>query len=222
MALADLTALLDDLVRDPDDHIADEQRARALQLAVGRYSQDRPRPLIAAATAPGTALIDLPAPWTADIARLGGVARVLSGGDEEALRATVELTLAGERIRLCPVPAAGADLVIRWHDAHVLDEETDTIPPAHREALAAWAGALLLDQLAGVYAGAVSPTIPSDSADWQTKSNDYARRARDLRRRYQEGIGVDPSRTAPAYAVVDLDRPDSRGRDRLLHPGRRR
>lgn len=221
MALADYQSLVDNLVRDDSGEIAVADRDQAIDLAVTRYSTDRPRTAAEAVTSAGGSILDLPAGWESDFSRLTAV-KIPSGDEETPIGAEVEQVLAGLRIRLESGLAAGADAHVYFTIAHALDAGQDTIPLTDRQAVSEWAAALLLEQLASLYSGNRQPTINADSVDWQSKGRDYAARAKRLREGYLNHLGIDPKRTVPAGAVVDFDQADSLGRDRLAHSQRRR
>ena len=86
--------------------------------------------------------------------------------------------------------------------AHVLDTAEDTIPEEHREAVCAWAAALLLDQLAARAAGASEPTIAADGVDRQSQADRYRRLAQAYRERYFQALGLDPRRRLAAGTAV--------------------
>jgi hypothetical protein len=79
---------------------------------------------------------------------------------------------------------------------------------------------VLLEQLASYFSGASDSTIQADSVDRRSKGAEFAARARVMRQRYFDELGLDPKRSVAAGTVVDLDMTDSQGRDRLLHPRR--
>ncbi|MEW8660777.1 MAG: hypothetical protein AB2603_20895, partial [Candidatus Thiodiazotropha endolucinida] len=89
-----------------------------------------------------------------------------------------------------------------------------------REAVASYAAALCCEQLVSEYSGDSDSTIQADSVDHGDKARKFGRRADKLRKRYYNELGIEPKRNQAAGVVVDLDGRDSRGRDRLTHPGR--
>lgn len=212
MALADFQSLVSNLIRDYSGEIADADRDQALSLAVTRYSTDRPLTRIEAVQSGGTSALPLPAGWEDSFSALRALA--IPGNGEIAGK--VEQTITGTVIRTAAAIRSGTDIHVSFTVQHVLSENDDTIPPADREAVASWAAALLLEQLASYYAGAKQSTIDADSVDWQSKSRDFAGRAARLRKLYQDHLGIDPKRNVPAAAVVDLNRPNSLGRSRLI------
>ena len=223
MALDNYRTLVDALVRDDAGAIAAAERDQAIGLAVARYSTDRPLPAIASVVAAGGVLLDLPSGWQAGFSRLAGV-EIPSGDDPERatpVDAILDQGLAGWRIRLDRALAAGQAAHVRFTIQHVLDAAipgADSIPVKDRQAVACWAAALLLEQLASLYSGHLKPTIDADSVDWQSKGRDYAARAKRLCEKYLNH--VEPGRAVAAGIIVDLGRTDGPGR--LTHRRARR
>ena len=98
-------------------------------------------------------------------------------------------------------------------EPHLLDAATDTISPGDREAVALWAAALLLDQLAARHAGDTDSTIGADGVDRHAQADRYRRLAKDHRARYAALLGLD--RPPAAGVVAALDR--GRRRPALTH-----
>jgi len=223
MALADFQDLVDALVRDSAGIIATAERDQAIALAVTRYSSDRPRAVAEDVAADGTKLLALPPAWEDGFSRVTG----LESPPDEVPPTWIEPadwglyeTPAAVKIALASPPAAGASVRVRFTRAHQVDAGVDTVPVKDREAVANWAAALLLDQLAAAHAGDRQPTIQADSVDHASKSGDYGRRANACRKLYFDHLGIDPKRTVAAGAVTTLTPTDSRGQPRLLR-GRR-
>lgn len=219
MALADLRILVDAMVRDDTGVIASGDRDGAIALAVVRYSEDRPLALVVDGVAPGGQRLTLPAEWQPDVSRLVAIESPV-GEVPPAQISTEDWRLyrgaAGDEVQLQAAVAAGTTVRYRITVPHTLGETTDTMPLRDREAVAAWAAALLLDQLAALYAGHRDPTIQSDRVDWGSKSGDTAKRAASMRKRYLDHIGIEDRRAAPAGVVISHRDRDSRGQDRLL------
>lgn len=225
MALYDYQTLVDELVRDDAGRIAAPERDRAIGLAVGRYGKDRPRVVVEDVSADGTNILPLPASWVADKTYLASLEYPVgeypvSIIDQELLG--VVRTPAGQEIRLVGAIANGDTVRATIHLPHTLNTGADTLPESDREAVASYAAALLLDQLASLYAANQDSTIQADSVDHRSQSAEYAARARALRARYFDALGIDPKRQVAASATVNLNLADSQGRDRLTHPARRR
>jgi hypothetical protein len=76
---------------------------------------------------------------------------------------------------------------------HVLDATADSIPQRHRLAVA-FAAHLLCQQLATRFAGDRETTLGSDMSRTESRSRNYAARAKDYRAAYFAGIGqLDPA-----------------------------
>jgi hypothetical protein len=223
MPLADYQTLTDSLVRDDSGEITAGNRDQAIALAVIRYSTDRPRSAVEAASSSGDLYLDLPSGWEADFSRLTAV-RIPDAGTGKAgtIGAVLEQGLSGWNIRLERPFSAGDVMHVHFTIAHQLGESEDTIPLRDREAVSGWAAALLLEQLSSLYSGHRQPTIQADSVDWQSKGRDFAMRAKRFRESYLNHLGIDPKRTVPAGVSVNFDQFDSRGHDRLVHRQGRR
>ena len=92
--------------------------------------------------------------------------------------------------------------------AHTLTATESTIPAADREAVCAYAAALL-EQLAARHAGDSEPAIQADAVARQSLSERYLRIAQGHRARYASllGVGAPP---APAGVTVALGQPPGR------------
>lgn len=223
MALSDYQALVPDLVRDDAAKITTAQRDTAISpLAVERYSQDKPRDKVEDINGLGTNLLNLPSGWQSDFSELksieypiGDVPPTLVDQDRYSLYDTP----TGKQIMVVDsIPAGTANVRVTYTIRHQLDATADTIPLSHREAVSCWAAALLCDELASFYSGQTDSTIQADAVDHKSKAAEFAARARTLRTRYFNELGIDPKRNVAKGVMVDLDAYDSRGRDRLMHP----
>jgi len=223
MAIADFEQLRDDLARDDSGTLAAAERDQALSLAVGRYSKDRPRVLVEDVTQATTgAELALPAAWEDEVSDLVSIEYPIGENPPQYITAwRYYRDPNGVTVMTDTAVPADADVRMTFTAAHQLDAGSDTIPAKDREAVACWAAALLLDQLAAYYAGSQDSTLQADAVDYGSKSGDYARRANALRKRYFDELGIDPKRTVPASAVAEMEIPASIGGRRLTQ-GRRR
>jgi hypothetical protein len=220
MAFLDYQTLVDGLIRDESGAVSVSDRDQAINLAVVRYSTDRPRSQIEAIVATGN-LIDLPEDWEMDFSALQAIWLPDVNG-RIPLEGRLENTLAGMRIRLTDSLATDTEVHVEYSILHEVTEASDTVPVRDREAVACWAAQLLLEQLSSLYSGHREPTIQGDTTDWQSKGRDYASRAKRLRENYLNHLGIDPKRTVPSGAVVNFNLRDQLGGDRIVHNQRRR
>jgi hypothetical protein len=103
---------------------------------------------------------------------------------------------------------------------HTLNATVDTIPLYHREGVASWAAAICCEQLSSWFANAGDSTLTADRVERLSQSKDYAARARTLRTRYLDEIGVQEKKTGAAGTVVNLDLKNSFGQNRFTHSNR--
>jgi len=219
--LSDYQTLVDNLVRDDESRISTTTRDNAISLAVSRYSQDRPREAVEDVAADGTRLLPLPTAWVTDFSRLRQVEYPIGNTPPTLLADTAFYRSPAALKLLLAQSIPNAALVrVTFTIRHTLDASTDTIPVEDREPVSAYAAALLCDQLASLYSGDTDSTIAADNVDHQSKAREFAARARALRSRYFDALGVEPKRNVAAGVVVDLDLPSSQGRGRLTHPER--
>lgn len=220
---ADYENLVNTLARDDSEQITFDDVHSAIHLAVSRYSKDRPLLSIKDVVSTGSHFLPLPEGW------------VVGFSDVVDLEYPVEQIPAisvanfdiyqapdGEKIITDTLIAAGEQVRVRFHIFHTVDDEVDTVPFAEREAVASYAASLVLDQLSSLFSGDTDSTIQADSVDHNNKASQYAARARAMRKRYYDELGIDNKRNSAAGVVVDMDFSDSRGRDRLWHAGRYR
>lgn len=223
--LSDYQILATEFARDDAGRIQTAERDRAIQLAVQRYSKDIERLKVEDVVVTDANTLPLPAAWEADVSELRSL--------EYPVDEIPPCYLSQERyglyqkpastiIRLLDAVAAAATIRVAYTITHVVSTSTDSIPVKDREPVACWAAALLCDQLAAFYSGGTDSTIQADSAPGQSRAQEYSARARSLRKRYLDELGIDDKRNVAAGAVVNLNATDSRGGDRLTHQARYR
>jgi len=223
MSLLDFQTITDNLVRDDAGKIAAADRDSAIALAVSRYSKDRPDRKVEDIIAPGGQLLNLPTSWEPGYSTLQSLEYPL--GEVPPLHLAPEDwalydTPGGQQIQLIASINAGETVRATYTIARVLDAVTDTIPVADQESVASYAAAVLCDQLASLYSGDTDSTIQADTVDHQGKAREFAARAKSLRKRYYDELGIEPKRNVASGVVVDLDMNNSQGNDRLTHPRR--
>ncbi len=142
--LADIQKLTDILAIAADGRFSPEDRAAAIELALFRYSSDRPRAACATVEFDGSAFLSMPDGWQKDFSR------VLEIKTECGKRVPFETvpSLSGEKILLSGDVHTGDVLTVWFTQRHIATETEDTVPPADREAVENWAAAFLLDGMA--------------------------------------------------------------------------
>lgn len=222
--LHDLRDLIDDLVRDAVLWVTPTQRDRAIELALVRYSADRPRQVVEDVTTEDGVTLPLPEGWVQGESLLQTVeCPVVSPPVPlEADAWAVWRTPTGEVIGLLQAATPGATARLHYTAPHVVDAASSTVPNAHREAVACYAASLLAEQIATAHASAQDSTIAADRVDQAHPAREWSARAKAYRNRYFATLGIDISaqgveqpRIDAAGVVVDLNLPTSHGRGRL-------
>lgn len=219
---ADRLADIDRLLRDTGTPVTAADRDAALTVALERYSRDRPRRLVHRQVPPaeGVALAALPG-WTAGLSALVAVEYPTWPETPRTLDTgcwTVADTPGGPVAPIVAGVPAGAAVGLVYTGAHVAGDDSDSVPPGHREAVACYAAAHLLEGLAVAHAGDRDPTLAIQGAGPAPGgvSREYAARARRLRDLYMEAIADSPAQAGPAGASATLVLPASDGGRRLF------
>lgn len=223
--LVDFEKLVAAAVQDEAGRLIIDDHHRAITQAVARYSKDRPRHKVEDIAAPGGNLLPLPPAWEVDFSQLDSLEYPIGNVPPYIVEAggwAMYTTPTGEVVQVGSAIAAGHAVRATFTVAHVLSATVDTIPFGDREPVASYAAAILADQLASLYSNDQDSTIRADSVQHTSKASEFARRAKTLRQRYFDDIGVDTKRNVAAGAVVNLNLNNSLGRDRLTHSRRYR
>lgn len=223
--LADYTTLVAAAVRDDATKLQSGEISSAIAQAVARYSKDRPRTKVEDVTAPGGNLLPLPNAWEADFSQLSSLEYPIGNVPPDIIGAggwAMYTTPSALKIQVASAIHANAAVRATYTIAHVLSTTVDTIPVGDRESVSSYAAAMLCDQLASLYSNDQDSTIKADSVQHTSKASEFAKRAKVLRQRYFDDLGIDTKRNVAAGAVVNLDMASSVGRDRITHPRRYR
>ncbi|MCU7877140.1 MAG: hypothetical protein KZQ84_10120 [Candidatus Thiodiazotropha sp. (ex Lucinoma borealis)] len=217
----DYQKLVERLIRDDEDKLTPDDIDSAIDMAVTRYSKDRPNIAVQDEAAPGGQRLNLPTDWVAGFSDIQAIEYPIGQVPVSELDSwQIYQAPSGEEVLLPDNIESGEQIRFRFTVFHQLDNTSDTIPLGDFEAVASYAAALCCDQLATFYSGDTDSTIQADSVDHGSKSRQFSSRAGKLRKRYYNELGIDAKRNQAAGVVVDLDGRDSRGRDRLTHPGK--
>lgn len=195
--LADLLALVDGMVRDESGRLTADDRSRAAQLALARYSSDRPREIVEDVISTGGGELPLPDAWQAE-SELVSAEYPIGQLPLSQLAVSIYMTPSGQVLRTGGAVSAGSSVRLVFSVPHRIDDAVDTVPLRHREAVAAYAAALLLEQLAAASINDGDSSIVADTTDRRTKAQEYASRARSLKTRYSESVGLGRDGATPA------------------------
>lgn len=186
---ADLLALMESMVRDELDRLSPDDESVALDLALHRYDRDRPRKLVKDVLSDGSDSLPLPDGWE-DESELVSVEYPIGNLPVSLLTATIYTAPAGQVLRIGDALPVDASARCTFTVRHVVDDVMDTVRASHREGVAAYAAALLLEELAAASINEGDSTIHADTTDRRTKAQEYASRARALKSRYADALGL--------------------------------
>lgn len=187
--LNDLTELIDSLVRDESSRLTASDLAEAIRLALARYGSDWPRNKVEDVTSAGGDRLPLPTAWESN-SELVSVEYPIGEMPPAMLDCSIYTAPAGKELRLGKGLPLGAEARLTFTVAHVVSDSQETILPGHREAVACYAAALLLEQLAAAAINDGESTISADTTDRRTKAQEYGSRAKALKTRYGEAMGI--------------------------------
>lgn len=211
--LADMKKLVEGFVRDETDRLSADDVETAIGLAVIRYGQDRPRTKVEDVVSTGGDTLPLPLAWATE-SELQLVEYPVGENPPCYLPGSIYTAPAGNVLRIGDVLTSGAECRLTFTVPHVVSDSVDTIPAGNREAVAAYGAALLLEQLAAAAINDGDATIQADSTDRRTKSQEYASRARGLKTRYVEALGIGGTAAGQVAAGTFVSWPR---RGRLTH-----
>ncbi|MGE4244279.1 hypothetical protein [Ramlibacter sp.] len=186
------------MVRSPGgtETVATTDRDVAIEAARLRYSQDAERELVEDVTWEEDGYLGpLPLAWT-DGSYVKQAEYPI--GERPAALISLEVYVTPSERLLVVENAldAGATVRVTFAAEHFLqggDEPADTVPQAHREAVASYAASLLCAQLAAQFSGERDATVGADGASTDSRSRNFAARAKEYRAAYYAGIGkADP------------------------------
>jgi len=213
MALIDL---VQGKVKDESGKLTvDGDYTPAVTAALALYSKHLPKTAVKDLSGADSHDLALPSEWVNEFSTIKGVEYpigevppVMIDNDNWALYQTP----SGQSLRLLKEePATGESVRVTFT---VMRAESD-VRTGDEDAVASLAAANCCDLLANIYTQTGDPTISADSVDYRSKGDEYSRRAKALRQRYYDHMGISPDDPQPGFLIV-ADAPAS-GRVRLTH-----
>jgi hypothetical protein len=219
MALADFQQLVKRMVPNEGEALTDLDYDGAVDVAVLRYGADAPRELVRDVGWLVTGFLGpLPAEWMPGSALRGAEFPIGLNPPAQIPLATY-VDEGGALLMAEQELSAGAEVRISFSTPHRLDGATDTIPLAHREAVASYAAYTLCRQLSARYSAERESSVSADGSNTESRARNYAARANEYRAAYYAGIGkANPYAQAGASSTSAVQPAASVG----SWPGRRR
>jgi hypothetical protein len=238
MKLVDFESAVASRIQDTANTLATADRDTfILQAVKQRYSKDRPRELVTDVAGNGTSLLSLPAgpgnpsePFEDGFSQIralefpiGDIPPVYIDDEDWQLYRTP----TGLKILLGSITPGNSDLVrVTWTCRHTAptSQADSTIPDADFEAVCDYAGSLCCAAMAAKYAQTRDPSISADAVNYRSKSQEYLGLAKELRRRYDEQVGITDSASGDsgsnvtaALASGDMELLQGSGVERSTH-----
>lgn len=216
--LSNYQTIVDDLVRDDANQITDTQRDTAIASAIARYSKDRPLKKVEDVTSAGGHYLPLPSAWELDFSAIDSLETPIGRVPTELIpheEYAVYRSPSGLQIKLIKALAANTQVRVTFIVQHAISNSVDTVPVVDREVVCCLAAASLSDQLAAFYSGQTDSTINADAVQHQSKAGEYASRAKSLRKRYLDELGVEAKKNVASGVVVSFPSGNSLGGSNL-------
>lgn len=187
----------------------------AIDAALALYSKHMPKKVVDDLDGDGTHDLDLPADWVDEFSIISRVEYPIGNVPATLIDKTdwvIYQTPTAKVLRLHnDTPETGEAVRVGYT---VMRLEAD-IRQADLDAVASLAAANCCDVLANIYTQSGDSTISADSVDYHSKGDEFARRAKALRQRYYDHMGIKADAPQPGFSVV-TDAPAD-GRIRLTH-----
>lgn len=219
--LSELLALVQDGAAD----LSEEDKVKAIDHAVERFSQARPRTIVADVVGNSTSDYTPPSGWVDDWSAIKAIEYPVGNVPETYLESgdyKIYQSPTAKKIRLMTIkPTASETFRATITGLHSVTSGAGTINDGDFRAVCHLAGSYACRMLSARYAQLSEPTLQADSVAHSSKSQEYAARARELYKIYAQHIGADPE-VPPAGASVtqDWDKDFGWGEDKLTHPRR--
>lgn len=209
-------------LQDGAQKLSSAEMVRAIEEAIaGRYSKDRPQKLVTDLAGDGATYewsVASLTGWQEGFSRIVEI-EYPQGERFPAYLDSGEWLLyaspSGRLLRLARAPSAGKTARVRFTAAHAAD--ASTVPEADFYAVGALAAALAARRLAAAYAQTGDSSLGADSVNYRTKSQEYLTLARHLEKEYENLLGADPGRSAPASSQTAAWQGSTAGGERLTH-----
>lgn len=188
--------------------------------ALRTYSQARPFvnavevAQLAAGATPVWNMVDLVPTWVEDAHQVQELYRRV-GGERQRLPGLGWTTLREEGVtKLCLDFNPGCAFWVRYGGEHLSTDNPFKFPLTDLDAISHLAAALILESAANFYGRQYGRTVPSDSSNVQEQSYNYALRAKDQRKLYQDAIKTRPA-TASGFRRANWSSRGLRGKDKF-------
>jgi hypothetical protein len=187
----------------------------AIDAALTLYSKHLPKKVVDDLDGDGSHDLDLPSDWVDEFSVISRVEYPIGNVPATLINKSdwlIYQTPTAKVLRLLnDTPETGESVRVGYT---VLRAEAD-VRTSDIDAVASLAAANCLDVLANIFTQTTDASMSADSVDYHSKGDEFGRRAKALRQRYYDHMGIKPDAPQPGNYVV-ADAPAD-GRIRLTH-----
>lgn len=222
MTIAELEQLVASHIQDAAAKLAGADVVKAIEEALaGRYSKDRPLTVTVDVAGNGAQYewdLGTITGWQQGFSRITEI-EYPQGERTPAMLDDDEWMIyespTGSFLRFITAPANGKSARLKFTAAHAIDATTASDADYH--AIGALAGALAARKLAAIYTQTGDASIAADTVNYRTKAQEYLTLARRLEKDYENLMGTDRERSAPAASRSAAWKGNTAGGERLTH-----
>ncbi len=215
MSLLDMTITM---VKDNSGRLDNDDYVAAVSAAIAEYSRHKPQEIVVDVLGNGSHDLDEPAGWVPEFSVLRQLeypAGLVPGSFIEKDQLILYNTPAGEKIRLLSATPTNLETV---RITFTIPRTEATIVPTDLDAVSHLSAAHALRMLANRFIDTTDPLIAADVVNYQQKSDQASRRAKDLEKLYRDHLGIKEDDPMPAAsATMDMAENYPGGSDRLTH-----
>ena len=203
---------------------------RAVDMAVARYSKDRPRKVLSSFTGSASHYYDMATNMSSWVRGFSVIEKIdypapdLTGDEEPDWREgrdfEVYLSATDTEYLYFPVHEPGTAETVRvWYSApHTHTDSTDTVYAGDIEAVRDLATSFVCEMLATRAAGSRDSGISADSVNYRDSQLRYTQEAKAWLEKYRLGLGLPADGSAPGVSTVWFIPSERQRRDKwLLH-----
>ena len=220
--ISDFSGLLRGHLQDAAEKLSGADLTAAIQEAIGgRYSKDRPQTLLSDLLGDGAQFqwdLATLAGWQAGFSQVVQIEYPQGARSPHYLESEDWLIYespSAKFLRFSFTLGGGKTARVKYTAPHPSD--ASTVPDADFYAVASLAASLAAKRLSALCAQTGDSSIAADTVDYRSKSQEYASLARRLEKDYENLLGTDPGRTAPAASRTADWQGKTAGGARLTH-----
>lgn len=231
MTVATRITQVNNLVNDIDNVLgqtANDKLTEFIAKAVNEFSDRRPYEITEVLTGDGNKYLALPANFDPDFSHIRGIEYpldqdppdIMKRGEYGLQKVPVAVDAKGVRLifKSSSYPGSGITGWITYTQLHTVDGSSDTIPDHDSDAFDYLAAAIFAEAIASFFSQTADATIEADSANYRTRGDEWASRAKEWRKMFDERLPLEAAGTVSNWTPATSA---SRHYQRRYRPSRR-